>query len=87
MDARTQELLDRLVAPGQFPNMSCSEGHELHEGVTDASQQMKNALTTYAVTMSYDYPAEAPVECGLWCDICKEHIDKPKDHKPTCLLA
>lgn len=33
MDARTRELTDRLVAPGPFPAMSASEGHELHDGV------------------------------------------------------
>jgi hypothetical protein len=50
------------------------------------NEQLKVALAGYAVTMSYDYPAEAPVECGLWCDLCKEHIDDGVGHKPTCLL-
>jgi hypothetical protein len=44
MDARTQELLDRLVAPGQFPNMSCSEGHELYEGITGHIRLLERAL-------------------------------------------
>jgi len=44
MDTRTQELLERLVAPGQFPNMSCSEGHELHEGVLNETERLSKAV-------------------------------------------
>jgi hypothetical protein len=32
---RLKELAERLVAPGSFPNMSASEGHELYEGIRD----------------------------------------------------
>jgi nitrogen-specific signal transduction histidine kinase len=35
MNPRLKELLDRMVAPGQFPNMSASEGHELVELVRE----------------------------------------------------
>jgi hypothetical protein len=44
MNARTQELLSRLVAPGQFPNMSCSEGHELHDGVIYELDEVEEIL-------------------------------------------
>ena len=31
MDIRLEELLDRMVAPGQFPQISASEGHEVYD--------------------------------------------------------
>ena len=48
MDKRTQELLDRLIAPGSFPNMSCSEGHELHEGVVAEIDRLTDLLKAHA---------------------------------------
>jgi hypothetical protein len=50
-------------------------------------QQLREALETYAVRMSYDYPSDVPIECGYWCDLCHEHVDAGKGHKPDCLLA
>jgi len=44
MDARMQELLERLISPGQFPNMSCSEGHELREGVLNETERLSKAI-------------------------------------------
>lgn len=35
MSPRTVELAERLVAPGSFPNMSASEGHELSAALND----------------------------------------------------
>lgn len=54
MDARTQELLDRLVAPGQFPNMSCSEGHELHEGITGELDRLAGAVEACSAQLLAD---------------------------------
>jgi hypothetical protein len=44
MKERTKELLDRLTAPGSFPGVSCSEGHEIQEGATLAIDQLERAL-------------------------------------------
>lgn len=56
MDARTQELLDRLVAVGQFPNMSASEGHELHEGVTDELDDLNDRLQQHEISLWSEEP-------------------------------
>lgn len=43
MNPRLKELLDRMVAPGQFPNMSASEGHELFELVHEMETKLQKA--------------------------------------------
>lgn len=39
MNPRLNELLNRMVAPGQFPNMSASEGHELYQMVYELNER------------------------------------------------
>jgi len=38
-DARIIELAERMISAGQFPGISCSEGHELAEWIFAASEQ------------------------------------------------
>lgn len=44
MDARTEELAERLVEEGKFPHMSASEGHELHDGIRKLETDRKALL-------------------------------------------
>lgn len=39
MNPRLKELLDRMVAPGQFPNMSASDGHEMFDMVHELNER------------------------------------------------
>lgn len=42
LDVRLDELLQRMVAPGPFPNMSASEGHELVDMVYELVEDYEN---------------------------------------------
>jgi hypothetical protein len=55
----------------------------------EAGIRMREKLRQLAIHMSYDCPGDVPVECGLWCDLCKEHVenDRTTGHKPDCILA
>ncbi|MCK5017439.1 MAG: hypothetical protein KAS32_10265 [Candidatus Peribacteraceae bacterium] len=44
MNPRLRELLERMTAPGPFPNMSASEGHELVEMVYELNEELELEL-------------------------------------------
>jgi hypothetical protein len=43
METRLKKILERMTAPGSFPNMSCSEGHELVESVYKMEECLRSA--------------------------------------------
>lgn len=48
---------------------------------------LAGALRARVVNMSYDWPAERAEPCGLWCDLCQEHVEEDgSGHAATCLL-
>ena len=57
------------------------------EALQRENERLKTELDKYAVLMSYDWLGDQPIECGLWCDLCHEHVDEGVGHKSTCLLA
>jgi hypothetical protein len=54
-----------------------------------ADSRLVEALRQFAVHEEFDYPGDAPVSCGMYCDICHQHVsdDRIHGHAETCLLA
>lgn len=62
--------------------------------VRAALEAARNALIAHAVYMEQDYPGDAPVDCGWWCLLCKDHVDGDRKsgpaitgHKADCAIA
>ena len=70
MDARLIELLERMTAPGPFPNMSCSEGHELVDLVYDMAKATRSQtpLGQVDLLVSLQWSLKKPENVGwYWC--------------------
>jgi hypothetical protein len=51
--------------------------------------ELRELLVKYAVHEEFDYPGDAPESCGLWCNICNQHVDDDNPaigHAETCAL-
>lgn len=51
--------------------------------------ELRELLVKHAVHEEFDYPGDAPESCGLWCDICNQHVDDDNPaigHAETCAL-
>lgn len=50
--------------------------------------RLREALRKFAIRMEYDYPGDTPEPCGLWCDLCRQHVsdDGTSGHDSNCLL-
>lgn len=69
LDERVSELALRLVAPGAFPQISASEGHELSEAIVSMCGALERGSLSREI-------APSPVPMLLWCPKCGErHID------------
>lgn len=66
-----------------------AEVGRLQEECMESWRAMQDALRTRAIFMTYDSLGDVPDPCGLWCDVCKEHIetDRLTGHKENCLLS
>lgn len=38
-------------------------------------ERLFEATVKYGTHMEYDSPGDVPEPCGMWCDICEQHID------------
>lgn len=54
----------------------------LQAELAEARKLVKNRY----VHMSYDCPGDTVVECGLWCDLCRQHVDDGV-HAAKCFLS
>jgi hypothetical protein len=79
MNARLEELLERMVAPGHFPQISASEGHEVVElaialeAEVQSLHRDKLRLDWLADSNNNIGNVELPRECVL------RHIDSLRD--------
>lgn len=81
---------NRLDFLREYPELLKKRASLAEQKLAASEALLKEAmerLLKYDVVMSYDYPGDAPVECGFWCDLCKEHIEDGAGHRPGCLHA
>ena len=50
-------------------------------------ERLLAAAVKYGPHMEYDSPGDVPEPCGMWCDICNQHVDDDapaNGHKLDC---
>ena len=75
MDERLRELLERMTAPGQFPQISASEGHEVVEGCTALEQENANLWAELAVTKRELREKMRKVKVRIWDADTRKWVD------------
>jgi hypothetical protein len=93
-------LLEKLVAVDDVEMGGVCEvtvlrnpdGPEAAEAISSLLKrvgELRELLVKYAVHEEFDYPGDAPESCGLWCNICNQHVDDDNPaigHAETCAL-
>lgn len=59
-------------------------------GETSAREKvLRDICLKFACHEEFDFPADTPVSCGQWCDVCNSHIsdDRQSGHSNECPLG
>ena len=101
--SQTAKMLETYAAE-VFPEINaCGQKHfgrvmmeasaeEIRSSLADIAALLSEArrALAYSVThMEYDFPADVPEECGMFCCLCRQHVndDLVHGHDESCLIS